>query len=138
MYVDSWSFFWPHVLEDGVLDHETQASLTEQTMTDRFIIDRIEHLNFIEYYMGLSSKYVLLLAIRKGAIIHHYVTKQNGYIDLLVTIESRIADLDILSVLEQHREAILIFRRIINKPHIVFRVNRTLWDGAEHGLFRCC
>ena len=113
-------------MEDGVLDQETQASLTEQTMTDRFIIDRIEHLNFIDYYMGLSSEYVLLLAIRKSAIIHRYITEQNVHIDLLVTIESRIVDLDMLSVLEQHREAILILRRIINKPHIVFRVNRAL------------
>ena len=76
--------------------------------------------------MGLSCEYVLLLAIRESAIIHHNVSEQNVYIDLLVTIESRIADLDMLSVLEQHREAILIFRRIINKPHIVFRVNRAL------------
>ena len=110
-------------MEDGVLDQETQASLTEQTMTDRFIIDRIEHLNFIDYYMGLSSEYVLLLAIGKSAIIHRYVTEQNVYIDLLVTIESRITDLDMLSVLEQHREAILIFGCIIDKPYITLRKN---------------
>lgn len=69
-------------------------------MTNGFFINRVKHCNFIDYYMCLNSVYVLLLAIRERAIKYLYVTEQNVYIDLLITIESRIGYHDIFSVLE--------------------------------------
>ena len=91
-------------------------------MPHRFFINRIKHFHFIDYHMCLSRIYVLLLTIGKSAIIDHYVAELNHKIDLLVTIESRIANIDIFGVDEQHSEAILVFGCIINEPHIIFGI----------------
>ena len=69
-------------------------------MPRRFFINRIEHIHTIDEHIRLRSVYVLLFPICERAIAHHYVTQQNIYINLLVSIETGVADLNVLSVLE--------------------------------------
>ena len=69
-------------------------------MTIRFFINRIMKIHVFDYQSGLRSVYVLFLPIREAAIHNRYLTEQNVYIGLLVTIESRISDQDIFTVLE--------------------------------------
>ena len=69
-------------------------------MTIRFFIGRIIKIHVFDYQSGLRSVYVLFLPIRESAFYNRNLTEQNVYIDLLVTIESRISDQDIFTVLE--------------------------------------